>query len=125
NPSSLTKAETSHEDIRIRAAPKRIVVIERPRVGGAAISCSQIASMQDSKSKITGTSVDTALLFSLFSAGGCVFPRNGAGSAALCKEGVFGEVAAGAGADVSAALAFNRSSARSTSVLKPSNLSNA
>ena len=38
--------------------------------GGAAISCSQIASMHDSKSRITGTSVDGALLFSLFSGAG-------------------------------------------------------
>src|SRR5262249_60719615 len=110
NPSSLTKAETSQEDIKIRAAPKRMVVIERPRVGGAAINCSQIASMQDSKSKITGTSVDAALLFSLLSATGWLLPRAGAGSVVFCDCAAFCGAAGAIGA-LSFDFAFNRSSA--------------
>src|SRR5271170_3055654 len=50
-PSSVTNAATSQEDMRIRAAPTFTVVIERPRDGGVAISCSQIFSRQDSKSR--------------------------------------------------------------------------
>src|SRR6266478_2393395 len=49
-PSSLTNAVTSQEDIRIRAPPILTVVIDLPREGGVAISCSQTCSMQFSKS---------------------------------------------------------------------------
>ena len=47
--SSLTNAVTSQEDIKMRALPILTVVMERPRVGGTAINCSQICSRQDSK----------------------------------------------------------------------------
>src|SRR5207302_3708978 len=49
-PSSLTKAVTSHDDIRMRAPPIFTVVIDLPREGGVAINCSQTCSMQVSKS---------------------------------------------------------------------------
>src|SRR5207245_6419439 len=49
-PSSLTNAATSQDDIRMRAPPTFTVVIDRPREGGVAINCSQICSMQVSKS---------------------------------------------------------------------------
>src|SRR5207245_10685716 len=49
-PSSLTKAPTSQDDIRIRAPPIFTVVIDLPREGGVAIDCSQLCSMQVSKS---------------------------------------------------------------------------
>src|SRR2546423_355161 len=51
-PSSLTNAVTSQEDIRMRALPIFTVVMERPRVGGVAMSCSQICSRQASKSMV-------------------------------------------------------------------------
>src|ERR1700724_4932183 len=51
-PSSLTNAVTSQEDIKMRARPILTVVMERPRVGGVAMSCSQICSRQASKSRL-------------------------------------------------------------------------
>ena len=59
-PSSLTNAVTSHDDIRIRAPPILTVVIDLPREGGVAISCSQTCSMQFSKSSTTTASASSA-----------------------------------------------------------------
>src|SRR5439155_25961787 len=59
-PSSLTNAVTSQEDNRMRAPPILTVVIDLPRVGGVAISCSQICSMQFSKSSATTESGSVA-----------------------------------------------------------------
>src|SRR6266478_3737878 len=59
-PSSLTNALTSHDDIRIRAPPILTVVIDLPREGGVAISCSQTCSMQFSKSSATTASPASA-----------------------------------------------------------------
>src|SRR5207244_12636741 len=85
-PSSLTKAVTSQDDMRMRALPILTVVMERPRLGGAAISCSQICSRQDSKSSTACESVlsPASLAFAAGAVGGAL--REG-GSAAAGARG--------------------------------------
>src|SRR5882762_8145991 len=50
-PEALMKAATSHADNRTRVSCTVTVVMERPRTGGVAISCSQIFSSMFSTSK--------------------------------------------------------------------------
>src|SRR5713101_883576 len=49
-PPSVTNAETSQEDMRMRVFSMATVVMERPRAGGEAINCNQIFSVQASRS---------------------------------------------------------------------------
>src|SRR2546428_2862561 len=49
-PPSVTNAETSQEDMRMRVFSMATVVMERPRAGGEAINCNQIFSVQVSRS---------------------------------------------------------------------------
>ena len=125
-PSSLTNAVTSHEESRMRAPPTLTVVIDLPREGGVAISCSQICSMPDSKSSAAAGS-DAAVAAGALRSFDFALPPGVTDSAPvfLAPGADRKEVPAAPREAFSGCFPKAFSSACSTSVRRPSSLSNA